>query len=425
MRISDYRHNGSEHSNCQVFWRAGVKKDHQRLAESIVSALQEAQFTAFFAGGWVRDFVMGKPCQDIDIATSAHPEQVMSLFPRSVAVGAQFGVVRVLLGAQEFEVATFRSDAQYIDGRRPSRVDLHTSPEEDAKRRDFTINGMFYDPISHELYDYVGGKEDIDNKIIRTIGCPQDRFKEDRLRMIRAIRFKNVLGFSVDPDAWEAICQECHHVPSSVSPERVWQELHKMFATGVLPSCLRDMASCGLLAAIFPVLKKAPSHTIKERLAMIAKYSGRSLAAGLCLLFQGDEAAYLSQFAEDYRLSKKEKKIIDLFLQYDGLHTQLSDPKMVKLYAKAECADYLAAAATLRENPNRFIQRHLQHQEELFFWIEQVRTKTFLITGEDLKARGVSPGAKMGQLLEQAFEESVTFRLKDKKQLLDRICTQS
>ena len=225
------------------------------LAESIVTQLQKAGYTAFFAGGWVRDFLMGRPSQDIDIATSAHPEEVMALFPRSIAVGAQFGVVRVLADDHEFEVATFRSDTQYVDGRRPVSVTLHSSPEEDAARRDFTINGLFYDPIHQKIYDFVGGQKDIQNRVIRAIGCPLSRFKEDRLRMVRAIRFKNVLSFSLEKETWDAICAEAPHVLPAVSPERIWQELTKMKDKKVLACSLRDMWDCGLLSAIFPVLK--------------------------------------------------------------------------------------------------------------------------------------------------------------------------
>lgn len=398
-----------------------MNQEHQRLAESVVATLQDAGFTALFAGGWVRDFVMGKPCQDIDIATDAHPEQVMALFSRSIGVGAQFGVVRVLLHGHEFEVATFRSDAQYVDGRRPSHVDLHASPEEDAKRRDFTINGMFYDPISHELYDYVGGREDIDAKRIRTIGRPEDRFKEDRLRMIRAIRFKNVLSFSIEQATWDAVCRECGHVAAAVSPERVWQELLKMFEKHVLPSCLQDMASCGLLTTLFPILKHTPHHAMLERIAMVKRYSGTALAGGLCLLFQGNEAAFLERFADEYRLSKKEKRLIELFIQHDGLHQRLSDAQWARLYARPEWNDYLAAVATLRKAPIQFMRRHQQRVETLQFWIDQLKTKRFLISGDDLKALGVTPGARMGKLLEEAFDLSISLRITNKQHLLQRL----
>lgn len=398
-----------------------MKREHQRLATSLVTTLQNANFTAFFAGGWVRDFVMGKPCQDIDIATNAHPEQVMKLFPRSVAVGAQFGVVRVLLDSHEFEVATFRSESQYVDGRRPAHVSLHSSPKEDALRRDFTINGMFYDPVREEIYDYVGGQEDIEKKIIRTIGEPKERFKEDRLRMIRAIRFKNALGFSIEQKTWKAICEECHHVASAVSPERVIQEMEKMFKKKILFSCLKDMASISLLTTIFPILRTAPHPSIQERLAHIETYEGSSLTAALCLLFQEKEASYLSSFVEEYHLSRKDKKIVELFEQYDGLHHPLSETAWVKLYARPEFSDFLAAVSTLRANPKQFLQRHQEKQGELSFWVDQVRTKKYLVTGEDLKAKGIVEGKQMGKLLEKAFEISVTERLQDKERIIRQL----
>ena len=391
---------------------------HLRQAELIVKQLQEAGFTAFFAGGWVRDFILGRPSQDIDIATSAHPEEVVRLFPRSIAVGAQFGVVRVLADGHEFEVATFRSDTQYIDGRRPVSVHLHSSPEEDAQRRDFTINGLFYDPVHQKIYDYVGGQEDIQNKVLRAIGCPLARFKEDRLRMIRAIRFKNVLQFLLEKATWQAICTESPHILPAVSPERIWQELTKMKDKGVLVSSLRDMWHCGLLSAVFPVLKHCKEPLIEERLNMIQNYSGASLAAALCLLFLGDQSSYLEDFVEAYRLSRKEKKIVGLFLTHGLFDKRLSKPKLVQLYALPEWEDYAAAVATARRDPNAFIRRHKKAAEELSFWIEQVKTKSFLVTGQDLKERGVSPGVEMGRLLDKAFTLSIEKHLKNKDAIL-------
>lgn len=393
-------------------------RDHLRQAGSIVKQLQEAGFTAFFAGGWVRDFIMGQPSQDIDIATSAHPEEVMKLFPRSIAVGAQFGVVRVLADGHEFEVATFRSDTQYIDGRRPVSVHLHSSPEEDAKRRDFTINGLFYDPIHQKIYDYVGGQKDIQNKVIRAIGCPLSRFTEDRLRMIRAIRFKNVLQFSLEKATWQAICTESLHILPAVSPERIWQELTKMKSKGVLGASLQDMWRCGLLSAIFPVLKSCQAQIIEKRLNMVQNYSGDSLVAALCLLFQDEQASYLEDFVESYHLSRKEKKIVSLFLTHGMFHKKLSKLELVQLYALPEWEDYAAAVATARRDPGGFLRRHRRAAEELSFWINQVQTKSYLVTGQDLKKLGVHPGVEMGKLLDQAFALSVKFRLKNKDTIL-------
>jgi poly(A) polymerase len=389
-----------------------------KMAESIVRQLQEAKFTAFFAGGWVRDFIMGRPSQDIDIATSAHPEEVMKLFPKSIAVGAQFGVVRVMADGHEFEVATFRSDTQYIDGRRPVSVHLHSSPEEDAKRRDFTINGLFYDPTHQKIYDYVGGQKDIQDKVIRAIGCPLSRFKEDRLRMIRAIRFKNVLQFSLEKETWQAICTESPHILPAVSPERIWQELTKVKDKGVLVASLRDMWRCGLLSAIFPVLKPCKEELIEKRLNMVQNYSGASLAAALCLLFQEEQTSYLEDFIESYRLSRREKKVVGLFLVHGMFHKRLSKPELVHLYALPEWEDYAAAVATARRDPSEFIRRHKKAAEELSFWITQVQTKSYLVTGQDLKKLGVHPGVEMGKLLDQAFTLSIKFRLKNKDKIL-------
>src|SRR5262249_42065141 len=153
-------------------------------ARTIVETLTRAGYIAYYAGGWVRDLLLGHPSDDIDIATNAPPAVVQQLFANTVPIGLAFGIVLVLIEGREYEVATFRSDVGYTDGRRPSHVHF-TSAKEDAKRRDFTINGMFYDPLKQEVLDYVEGKEDLEKKLIRAIGDPHERIREDRLRMIR------------------------------------------------------------------------------------------------------------------------------------------------------------------------------------------------------------------------------------------------
>src|SRR5438046_5415834 len=161
-------------------------------ARAVVTKLRDNNHVAYFAGGCVRDMVRRLPPQDIDIATDAHPKEVQKIFPRTYAVGAHFGVIVVLENGLQFEIATFRSDDVYLDGRRPSEVHF-SSPEEDARRRDFTVNGMFFDPAKNELIDFVDGRTDLKAKLIRAIGDPTLRFSEDRLRMLRAIRFATVL----------------------------------------------------------------------------------------------------------------------------------------------------------------------------------------------------------------------------------------
>src|SRR5436853_3434912 len=174
----------------------------KEAARRIVERLRGEGHIAYFAGGCVRDIVRRVTPKDYDVATSATPETVQKIFPRTHAVGAHFGVIIVLENGFQFEVATFRSDDAYVDGRHPTAVRF-SSPEEDAQRRDFTINGMFYDPVADEVIDFVGGRGDIDAKLVRAIGEPAQRFAEDRLRMLRAVRFATVLGYQVHSEPWK------------------------------------------------------------------------------------------------------------------------------------------------------------------------------------------------------------------------------
>ena len=177
-------------------------------ALEIVKTLSEKGHEAFFVGGCVRDALLGVGSNEIDIATSATPEQVQQAFAKTVAVGESFGVVLVIRGDMKFEVATFRRESSYGDGRHPESVDYTENPKEDVRRRDFTINGMLYDPVSEELYDYVEGLGDLERGLVRTIGEPEKRFGEDKLRMMRAVRFTSCLGFELDGAALSAIRNE-------------------------------------------------------------------------------------------------------------------------------------------------------------------------------------------------------------------------
>src|SRR5882724_4408335 len=199
----------------------------EKTARKIVTRLRENGHIAYFAGGCVRDMVRGLVPKDYDIAADARPEVVQELFPRTYAVGAHFGVIIVLENDFQFEVATFRSDEAYIDGRHPTAVHF-SSPEEDAQRRDFTINGMFYDPAAEKVIDFVGGRADIDAKRVRAIGDPAQRFAEDRLRMLRAVRFATVLGYKIDDQTWDALVADATSI-NEISAERIRDELVRIF----------------------------------------------------------------------------------------------------------------------------------------------------------------------------------------------------
>ena len=225
----------------------------ETTARSIVERLHRAGFQAYYAGGCVRDSLLGLKPKDYDIATAAHPEQVRALFPRTLAVGAHFGVVIVLERGMEFQVATFRSDDAYIDGRHPVGVTFST-PEMDAERRDFTINGMFFDPIRDEVIDYVGGRADLTGRVVRAIGDPAARFREDRLRLLRAVRFAAAFGFEIEPATWEAVRAAAPEI-HSISAERIREELVRIFSA---PTRLRGfdlLDASGLMAQVLPEIE--------------------------------------------------------------------------------------------------------------------------------------------------------------------------
>lgn len=220
------------------------------LALDSARVLREAGHVVYLAGGAVRDQLLGKTPKDFDLATSARPDEVQALFPKSDAVGEHFGVIIVKGDGEMIEVATFRTDGSYKDGRRPESVEF-SSPEEDAQRRDFTINGLFQDPFSEEIIDHVGGKADLESKILRAIGRPDDRFKEDALRLMRAIRFAVVTGFEIEAETWNAI-QDCAPLLAQISPERIRDEFSRILVAEDRARGLDLLVDSGLIKVFLP-----------------------------------------------------------------------------------------------------------------------------------------------------------------------------
>jgi tRNA nucleotidyltransferase/poly(A) polymerase len=222
----------------------------ESAARNIVRRLREAGHQALFAGGCVRDSLMGKVPHDFDIATSARPEQVQALFPRTVPVGLQFGVVLVIENGREYQVATFRADGAYLDGRHPQNVTF-TTAEGDARRRDFTVNGLFYDPIDERVLDFVGGRKDLATHTLRAIGNPAERFAEDKLRLLRGVRFATVLNFEIEAETWKAIHAGAPAI-RDVSAERIRDELVKIFSSPQRVRGFDLLDASGLMAEVLP-----------------------------------------------------------------------------------------------------------------------------------------------------------------------------
>lgn len=223
-------------------------------AQKLVQLLRDHGYEAYWAGGCVRDMLLGIHPKDFDIATSAKPDEIQKLIPKTIEIGKKFGVILAIVNEHHFEIATFRSDSGYSDGRRPDAV-IFTSAKEDALRRDFTINALFYDPIKDKIIDYIDGQKDIEEKIIKFIGDPHTRILEDHLRLLRAVRFKNTFNFRYHPETYNAIKKHAALI-TKISRERIRDELVKMMQNCAnLRKTFEDLSDTGLLQAIIPELE--------------------------------------------------------------------------------------------------------------------------------------------------------------------------
>jgi tRNA nucleotidyltransferase/poly(A) polymerase len=221
------------------------------LAEKVCAVLRADGKQAYLVGGCVRDLVLGREPADYDICTDARPDRVQELFPHSLAVGEKFGVILAVEDGTQVEVATFRSDIGYSDGRHPDHVVYSDTPKEDVRRRDFTINGLLMDPATREVLDYVGGRADLRAKIVRAIGDPRQRFAEDKLRMLRAVRFAARFGFQIEPQTMAA-AQNLATQITQVSPERIRDELTKLLTEGAARRGFELLDATGLLSVVLP-----------------------------------------------------------------------------------------------------------------------------------------------------------------------------
>ncbi len=391
------------------------------LATGIVKKLVSEGYTAYFAGGWVRDYLMGHPSSDIDIATNAEPQVILDLFPKTIAVGLAFGIVIVVEEGHQFEVATFRRDIDYRDGRRPEKI-AFTSAEEDAKRRDFTINGMFYDPLEKRVIDYVGGKEDIKQGIIRTIGDPYERFFEDRLRLVRAVRFAARFCFPIEAETQEAIQRYSNMLFPAVAKERVLQELTKITEFPNAEGAFIDLHRLGLLGEIFPLLKEVHLHDIKERIKMFSHFpQGTPTILYLMELFPGMPQQELVAIFLDLKVSRKDIQLLEFAYNGKGiLQIDLPDDVAWVYFYAHPYSQFLVDLYGRQQGP-AFLEKHRLRKEKLSRHIGRLRQKTPLISSKDLAKLGVKPGKTMGILLAQAERIAIRENLEDPEIVLEHL----
>ncbi len=398
------------------------------LATEIVHKLTNAGYTAYFAGGWVRDYLLGHPSEDIDIATDAPPEKILDLFPHTLLIGLSFGIVVVIIDGHQFEVATFRRDMEYVDGRKPTAIELATA-EEDALRRDFTINGMFYDPLEDIIYDYVHGKEDLKHKIIRTIGDPYARFTEDRLRMIRAFRFAARFDFTIDFDTREAIRANAPTLFPPVAMERVWNELVKMSTHLHFANTLVDMHRLELLPVIFPTLQGVHLNEIKHRVAPFADFPQDTPTMWFLLeLFPDISPGEVKELCTYLKTSKADMELALYLLHVkDAVARETSSVvdllQWATIYAHPAVQQALVVVGVRLsiEMRKELLEKHQKRILQLQMHIQRIRDKKPLVTGTMLQEQGILPGKKMGLLLKEAERLAIIHDDNDSEAVIEKL----
>lgn len=382
------------------------------FAREVVERLRAADHEALWAGGCVRDALLGKPPKDYDVATDATPDRVREVFGkrRTIAVGESFGVITVLgpKEAGQIEIATFRTDGGYSDGRRPDTV-VYASAEEDAQRRDFTINGLFFDPIDERIIDYVGGQADLKAGVVRAIGKADERFAEDRLRMLRAVRFAASLGFEIDHATLTAVQAHADAI-AQVSPERIGAELKRMLTESDPPRAMTLLHETGLWPHLLPPLSDADRLTAIERLGRLDNPSASlALAAALADAVAVSDTPAIGR---SLRWTNKEIELAGWLLQHrHDLGDAESRPwsEVQPLLAAPGGADLLA----LRRAERGEDATHCFCQERLGWPAEKLDPPP-LLAGADLIATGLRPGPEFAKRLAQARAAQLDGSVQDK-----------
>lgn len=431
-------------------------------AERICARLREAGHQALFNGGCVRDIILGREPSDYDISTDATPEQVQQLFRKSLPVGAQFGVVIVVEEDIQVEVATFRSDIGSADGRHPARVEFSASPEEDVRRRDFTINGLLLDPLDGKILDFVGGQADIKAHIVRAIGEPELRFEEDKLRMLRAVRFAARFGYAIEPRTFGAVRKLAPQI-HQVSQERVRDELNKMLTEGATRRAFELLDKSGLLHEVLPEVERMKgveqppqfhpegdvwTHTLLM-LEKLAPGSPRTLAWGVLLHDVGKPPTFRPPTGPNDRIR---------FDEHVEVGVRIAEDICRRLRFSNEDSEQIAALVAnhmrFKDVPNmrdstrkRFARLpHFEQHLELhrldclsshgslasYDFVRQFLAQTPpaqvrpapLVNGEDLKQMGFRPGPIFKEILSAVEDAQLDGRIANRPEALELVRSQ-
>jgi poly(A) polymerase len=428
----------------------------RQLAEQICTTLRQQKQQAFLVGGCVRDLVLGREPADYDVCTDARPDRVQELFPNSLAVGAKFGVILVVDDGAQVEVATFRSDIGYSDGRHPDHVVYSDSPREDVRRRDFTINGLLMDPATGEVLDFVEGRADLRTGIVRAIGEPRQRFAEDKLRMMRAVRFAARFGFQIELETMAA-AQSLAAQITQVSSERIRDELTKLLTEGAARRGFELLEEIGLLAVVLPDIARMKGveqppqyhpegdvwiHT-RMMLEMLQPNCSPTLAWGVLLHDVGKPPTFSPATGPDTRIrfdghvevgarmaehicralrfsnedTEQIEALVANHLRFKDVHEMRTATlkRFVRLprfeeHLELHRLDCLSSHRNL--DAYTFVQR---------FLVETPPEKVYppkLVTGDDLKRMGLVPGPRFRAILLAVEEAQLEGRLQDRESAL-------
>ncbi|MGA2742466.1 MAG: CCA tRNA nucleotidyltransferase [Bryobacteraceae bacterium] len=435
----------------------------EALAHSIVGRLRAAGHQAFLVGGCVRDLLLGRQPKDFDVATDARPDRVSELFERSEQVGAHFGVVLVRHDAAQVEVATFRSDAGYSDGRRPDAVHFESDPRQDAMRRDFTINALLLDPGTNEVLDFTGGREDLRRRVIRAIGDPEERFQEDHLRLIRAVRFAARLCFDIEPATMGAM-QRLHGLIAKVAPERVRDELVRILTEGGARRGFELLDESGLLGDILPEVTamkgvaqppefhpegdvwthtlllleklhdptvtlaagallhdvgKPPTFRVADRIRFDGHVEeGVKLAHGILtrLRFSAEQTEQIEALIANHmrfmNTGQMRESTMKRFLRMDKFGEHLELHRLDCLSSSGKLDSYKLVLARLAELGEEELRPALGEEE--------LRPAP-LLTGRDLIESGYQPGPSFGKMLAAVEDAQLEGRLQNKEDALELV----
>ncbi len=386
----------------------------REAAIKIIRRLRRNGCEALLAGGCVRDMLLRRRCRDYDVATDARPEVVCRLFRRTLKVGAKFGVVIVLMEGRQVEVATFRTETGYVDGRHPGKV-IFATAEEDAARRDFTINGMFYDPLKRKILDYVGGRSDLKKALIRTIGRPRQRFGEDYLRMLRAVRFSAQLGFLIEPATLAAVCNNAQKI-TKISGERIAAELEGILVSPNRSKGASLLFDSGLAEAIFPGFAGSEAELAVKLLAILPEQV--DFVLGLAGLFAGCSSEFAFESCKVLKLSTSWYRHLKFLLDNRG---KLLDEKMglarLKITAAHaffqdlyELQKAIQKAKRQSTAPLTALKRRIKALGDI-----DLQPKS-LLDGHDLMRLGAVPGPALGQLAQEMYIAQLEGKLQNRRQ---------